>query len=109
LRKLKRHCLPMPDAPRTQLVGVPFAATDTDDTGADSTEAASDVPSKKPFRADNPNGRAKTGTTSAGLQRPLRIRRHCSSRTKSADPRSPSLATLGSVPGAADGIHHQKR
>ena len=108
-RGLDPRARPRSDSPRATLVGIPFAATDPDDTIAVCAEAAGDVPSEKAFRANNPYRRANIGTTSAGLQRLLRIRRHCSSRMKSADPQSPSRATLGSVPGAADGIHHQKR
>src|SRR5215469_5147333 len=87
-RRLKPRARPHPDSPRTTLVGVPLAATNSDDTVAVYAETASDVPSEKPFRTNNPCCCAKIGTTSAGLQRPLRIRRHCSSRMKSADPRS---------------------
>src|SRR6266446_3379720 len=108
-RRLDPCARPRSDSPGATLVGVPFAATDPDDTIAVCAEAAGDVPSEKAFRANNPYRCANIGTTSAGLQRLLRIRRHCSSRMKSADPRSPSRAILGSVPGAVDGTHRQKR
>jgi len=108
-RRLDPRARPRSDSPGATLVGIPFAATDPDDPTAVCVEAAGDVPSEEAFRADNPYRRANIGTTSAGLQRLLRIRRHCSSRMKSGDPRSPFGATLGSVPGAADGTHHQKR
>src|ERR1700730_217463 len=108
-RRLDPRARPCSDSPGATLVGVPFAATDPDDTIAVRAEAAGDVPPEKAFRANNPYRCANIGTTSAGLQRLLRIRRHCSSRMKSADPRSPSRATLRSVRDAADGIHRQKQ
>src|ERR1700730_7381591 len=108
-RRLDPYPRPCSDSPGATLVGIPIPATDPDDTIAVCAEAAGDVPSEKAFRANNPYRCANIGTTSAGLQRLLRIRRHCSSRMKSADPRSPSRTTLGSVPAAADGIPHKKR
>jgi hypothetical protein len=77
-RRLDPRARPSSDTPGATLVGIPFAATDPDDTIAPRVEAAGDVPSEKAFRANNPYRCANIGATSAGLQRLLRIRRHCS-------------------------------